>query len=115
TTYFPEVGCSVQRLRQPCGKKKLQICPEQYFAAQSEVDTIHCHPDSKRIIQSSVSEQSYPHKPCMSRVPLRLLIKVSGQRDGLGISIAGGRGSLPYIENDEVFYLPFCFPLFLIL
>ncbi|KAK3554687.1 hypothetical protein QTP70_032652 [Hemibagrus guttatus] len=105
TPHFSEVGRPVQRQKQPCGKKKLQICPEQYLPARPQRDTIlehKCHPDSKRIRQSAVSEQPYPHKSCLSRVPLRLLIKVSGQRDGLGISIAGGRGSLPYIENDEV-------------
>ncbi|RXN27317.1 leucine-rich repeat-containing 1 [Labeo rohita] len=30
-----------------------------------------------------------------------LQIKVNGQRGGLGICIAGGKGSLPYKENDE--------------
>ncbi|KAI5108569.1 leucine-rich repeat-containing protein 1 [Silurus meridionalis] len=34
-----------------------------------------------------------------------LLIKVSGLRDGLGISIAGGRGSLPFIQNDEGIFI----------
>ncbi|KAI3363131.1 hypothetical protein L3Q82_011784 [Scortum barcoo] len=38
----------------------------------------------------------------ISQVPLRLQIKVSGQRGSLGISIAGGKGSLPYKDHDEV-------------
>ncbi|AWP14114.1 putative leucine-rich repeat-containing protein 1 isoform 2 [Scophthalmus maximus] len=33
--------------------------------------------------------------------PEELKIKVSGQRGSLGISIAGGKGSLPYREHDE--------------
>lgn len=41
-----------------------------------------------------------------SRLRLRenfqLQIKVSGQRGSLGLSIAGGKGSLPYKNRDEV-------------
>ncbi|XP_053730484.1 protein lap4 [Synchiropus splendidus] len=43
-----------------------------------------------------------PQEPLASKVPLRLQIKVSGQRGSLGISIAGGKGSLPYKDHDEV-------------
>lgn len=32
----------------------------------------------------------------------QLQIKVSGQRGSLGLSIAGGKGSLPYKNHDEV-------------
>lgn len=43
---------------------------------------------------------------CFSRLWLRtnfqLQIKVSGERGSLGLSIAGGKGSLPYKKHDEV-------------
>ncbi|XP_029376248.1 protein scribble homolog [Echeneis naucrates] len=42
---------------------------------------------------------------CISQVPLRLQIKVSGQRGSLGISIAGGKGSLPYKDHDEGIFI----------
>ncbi|KAB5582016.1 hypothetical protein PHYPO_G00182350 [Pangasianodon hypophthalmus] len=108
SAYSSEVGRTVQRLRQPCGNKKLPLCRAQYLATLPQGDRGQehkCYLDSKRINQSAVSEQSHPHKSFISRVPLRLLIKVSGQRDGLGISIAGGRGSLPYKENDEGIFI----------
>ena len=39
---------------------------------------------------------------------------VRHQGTGLGISIAGGRGSTPYKKSDEVFWLIFlCFMFFL--
>ncbi|CAJ1067514.1 leucine-rich repeat-containing protein 1 isoform X1 [Xyrichtys novacula] len=37
--------------------------------------------------------------------PKELQIKVSGQRGSLGFSIAGGRGSLPYKDNDEGIFI----------
>ncbi|XP_078144737.1 uncharacterized protein LOC144542349 [Centroberyx gerrardi] len=37
--------------------------------------------------------------------PQELQIKVSGQRGSLGISIAGGKGSLPYKEHDEGIFI----------
>ncbi|XP_077352243.1 uncharacterized protein LOC144001630 [Festucalex cinctus] len=46
-----------------------------------------------------------PHELITSQVPLGLQIKVSGQRDGLGISIAGGKGSLPYKDHDEGIFI----------
>ncbi|XP_077438603.1 uncharacterized protein LOC144061745 [Vanacampus margaritifer] len=46
-----------------------------------------------------------PHELITSQVPLGLQIKVSGQRDGLGISIAGGKGSLPYKDYDEGIFI----------
>ncbi|XP_067277471.1 protein scribble homolog [Pseudorasbora parva] len=36
---------------------------------------------------------------------IKLQIKVNGQRGGLGICIAGGKGSLPYKENDEGIFI----------
>ncbi|KAM8851494.1 uncharacterized protein ACB058_010706 [Synchiropus picturatus] len=46
-----------------------------------------------------------PQESLASKVPLRLQIKVSGQRGSLGISIAGGRGSLPYKDHDEGIFI----------
>ncbi|XP_027133160.1 protein scribble homolog isoform X2 [Larimichthys crocea] len=50
---------------------------------------------------STVTEKTLPQESLISQVPLRLQIKVSGQRGSLGISIAGGKGSLPYKDHDE--------------
>ncbi|XP_044070284.1 uncharacterized protein LOC122884425 isoform X2 [Siniperca chuatsi] len=55
-----------------------------------------------RLKASLVTEKTLPQEPFISQVPLRLQIKVSGQRGSLGISIAGGKGSLPYKDHDEV-------------
>ncbi|XP_070772624.1 protein scribble homolog [Enoplosus armatus] len=52
---------------------------------------------------SLVTEKSLPQEPFISQVPLR--IKVSGQRGSLGISIAGGKGSLPYKDHDEGIFI----------
>ncbi|XP_029926350.1 protein scribble homolog isoform X2 [Myripristis murdjan] len=54
---------------------------------------------------SLVAEKTPPQESFISQVPLRLQIKVSGQRGSLGISIAGGRGSLPYKEHDEGIFI----------
>ncbi|XP_046728956.1 protein scribble homolog [Silurus meridionalis] len=80
-TFSSETGRTVQRLRQPCRNKKLQVCRAHYPAARPPGERGQEHPDPE------------------------LLIKVSGLRDGLGISIAGGRGSLPFIQNDEGIFI----------
>ncbi|XP_022617974.1 protein scribble homolog [Seriola dumerili] len=54
---------------------------------------------------SSVTEKTPPQESFISQVPLRLQIKVSGQRGSLGISIAGGKGSLPYKDHDEGIFI----------
>ncbi|KAM4729457.1 uncharacterized protein FYW61_010031 [Anableps anableps] len=54
---------------------------------------------------SPVSEKSLSSESSTSQVPLRLQIKVSGQSDRLGISIAGGKGSLPYKDQDEGIFI----------
>ncbi|KAM9726573.1 disks large homolog 2-like [Menidia menidia] len=54
---------------------------------------------------SGVSETTIPQELFISQVPLKLQIKVSGQRGSLGISIAGGRGSLPYKDHDEGIFI----------
>ncbi|XP_065815576.1 protein scribble homolog isoform X2 [Labrus bergylta] len=60
---------------------------------------------SLRSPSSSVAERTLPQEPFISQVPLRLQIKVSCQRGSLGFSIAGGRGSLPYKDNDEGIFI----------
>ncbi|XP_016310821.1 protein scribble homolog [Sinocyclocheilus anshuiensis] len=64
-----------------------------------------CHTSSERLSHLAVSERPCSHKSVVSHVPLRLQIKVNGQRGGLGICIAGGKGSLPYKENDEGIFI----------
>ncbi|XP_066552877.1 uncharacterized protein LOC136718969 [Amia ocellicauda] len=50
-------------------------------------------------------EKGPANKPLTSKVPLKLQIKVCSQRGSLGISIAGGKGSSPYKENDEGIFI----------
>ncbi|KAM4592214.1 uncharacterized protein PAE49_021692 [Odontesthes bonariensis] len=54
---------------------------------------------------SAVTEKILPQESFISQVPLKLQIKVSGQRGCLGISIAGGKGSLPYKDHDEGIFI----------
>ncbi|XP_058508136.1 protein scribble homolog [Solea solea] len=54
---------------------------------------------------SLASEKTPPHESFISQVLLRLQIKLSDQRDCLGISIAGGKGSLPYKDRDEGIFI----------
>ncbi|KAM8738320.1 uncharacterized protein AB9X84_020820 [Acanthopagrus schlegelii] len=54
---------------------------------------------------SPATEKTPPQESFVSQVPLRLQIKVSGQRGSLGISIAGGKGSLSYKEHDEGIFI----------
>ncbi|XP_014837338.1 PREDICTED: disks large homolog 1-like isoform X1 [Poecilia mexicana] len=54
---------------------------------------------------SPLSETSLPAESSTTQVPLRLQIKVSGQSGRLGISIAGGKGSLPYKDQDEGIFI----------
>ncbi|XP_068613200.1 protein scribble homolog, partial [Brachionichthys hirsutus] len=51
--------------------------------------------------KSLTTERPFPQEPVVSQVPLRLQIRVSGQRGSLGISIAGGKGSLPFKNHSE--------------
>ncbi|XP_049927786.1 inaD-like protein [Epinephelus moara] len=53
----------------------------------------------------SGTEKTPPQESFVSQVPLRLQIKVSGRRGSLGISIAGGKGSLPYKDHDEGIFI----------
>ncbi|XP_039640783.1 leucine-rich repeat-containing protein 1 isoform X2 [Perca fluviatilis] len=54
---------------------------------------------------SLVTERTLPQESFVSQVPLRLQIKVSSQSGSLGISIAGGKGSLPYKDHDEGIFI----------
>ncbi|XP_029305580.1 beta-2-syntrophin-like [Cottoperca gobio] len=53
----------------------------------------------------SVTEKTLPQESFAFQVPLRLQIKVSGQSGSLGISIAGGKGSMPYRDHDEGIFI----------
>ncbi|KAL1263481.1 hypothetical protein QQF64_006220 [Cirrhinus molitorella] len=88
--------------------RKLQRYKTQRLVTHLHRDTTHdpeCHTISEKLSQPAVSEPLCSYKPVVSHVPLRLQIKVNGQRGGLGICIAGGRGSLPYKENDEGIFI----------
>ncbi|XP_029691509.1 leucine-rich repeat-containing protein 1 [Takifugu rubripes] len=72
------------------------------------------HRDSGNVRISSITgppakpaatENNLPQESCVSQVPLRLQIKLSAQRGSLGLSIAGGKGSLPYKNHDEGIFI----------
>ncbi|XP_042624219.1 disks large homolog 4-like [Cyprinus carpio] len=88
--------------------KKLQRYRTQCLATHLHRDTTHDpegHTCSERLSHPAVSEHPCSHKSVVSHLPLRLQIKVNGQRGGLGICIAGGKGSFPYKENDEGIFI----------
>ncbi|XP_061602040.1 inaD-like protein [Cololabis saira] len=68
-----------------------------------------CHTENSSVTgcpkSSVVTRKSLPQDSLTSQVPLKLQIKVSGQRGGLGISIAGGKGSLPFKDHDEGIFI----------
>ncbi|XP_072533280.1 uncharacterized protein [Salminus brasiliensis] len=111
SSYFSETEGVVGRPQQTRGgnrqDRKLQRYRAQRLACHYQGDVRKCQPSSssERLSQSTLTEQPSSYKSFISQVPLRLLIKVSGQRGGLGISIAGGKGSLPYKENDEGIFI----------
>ncbi|XP_052469962.1 protein scribble homolog isoform X1 [Carassius gibelio] len=88
--------------------KKLQRYRTQRLGTHLHRDMTH-HPEyytsSERLSHPTESKRPCSHKSAISHVPLRLQIKVNGQRGGLGICIAGGKGSLPYKENDEGIFI----------
>ncbi|KAL3972151.1 splicing factor 4 [Sarotherodon galilaeus] len=65
-----------------------------------KIPSITVHQKSSVVTEKSLLQESF-----ISQVPLRLQIKVSGQRGSLGISIAGGKGSLPYKDHDEGIFI----------
>ncbi|XP_016332627.1 protein LAP2-like [Sinocyclocheilus anshuiensis] len=88
--------------------RKLQRYKTQRLVTHLHRDKAHdpeCHTSSERLSHPAVSERPCSQKSVVSHVPLRLQIKVNGQRGGLGICIAGGKGSLPYKENDEGIFI----------
>ncbi|KAM6915959.1 uncharacterized protein FYW49_009070 [Xenentodon cancila] len=68
-----------------------------------------CHIENPSVTgclkSSVVTKKTLPQDSFTSQVPLKLQIKVSGQRGSLGISIAGGKGSLPYKDHDEGIFI----------
>ncbi|XP_043090482.1 erbin [Puntigrus tetrazona] len=100
--------------------RKLQRYKTQRLVTHLHRDTAHdpeYHTSLERLSHPAVSERPFSQK--VSHVPLRfdswgnlgcflslqLQIKVNGQRGGLGICIAGGKGSLPYKANDEGIFI----------
>ncbi|XP_015218436.2 PDZ domain-containing protein 2 [Lepisosteus oculatus] len=63
-----------------------------------------CNAAAEKNGQGGFPERGPADKPT-SKVPLKLQIKVCSQRGSLGISIAGGKGSAPYYENDEGIFI----------
>ncbi|XP_041107618.1 erbin [Polyodon spathula] len=53
--------------------------------------------------QDGDAEKGQVNKP--AKVPLKLHIKVCGQKGSIGVSIAGGKGSSPYKENNEGIFI----------
>ncbi|XP_028982700.2 leucine-rich repeat-containing protein 1 [Betta splendens] len=62
-------------------------------------------PSASAMKPDVVTDKSPPQESLLSQVPLKLQVKVSGQRGTLGISIAGGKGSLPYKDHDEGIFI----------
>ncbi|CAM4725038.1 unnamed protein product [Leuciscus chuanchicus] len=88
--------------------RKLQRCKTKRLVTHLHRDTAHdpeCHTGSEKFGHLAVSDRPCLHQSLISQVPLRLQIKVNGQRGGMGICIAGGKGSLPYKENDEGIFI----------
>ncbi|XP_019903213.1 uncharacterized protein LOC105021404 [Esox lucius] len=60
---------------------------------------------SRKPVQTGAANRTSSHELTITQVPLRLQIKVCGLRGSLGISIAGGKGSLPYKHHDEGIFI----------
>ncbi|KAG1941546.1 protein scribble [Pimephales promelas] len=88
--------------------RKLQRCKTQRLVTHLPRDTANDpegHTGSEKFGHLALSDRPGLHQSLISQVPLRLQIKVNGQRGGMGICIAGGKGSLPYKENDEGIFI----------
>ncbi|KAL0964659.1 hypothetical protein UPYG_G00327170 [Umbra pygmaea] len=87
--------------------RKLQRCREQHArpSPQSPPHRTENPANSRKPVQAAATDRTASRDTLITQVPLRLQIKVCGQRGGVGISIAGGKGSLPYKEDDERAYL----------
>ncbi|GAA6213874.1 leucine-rich repeat-containing protein 1 isoform X1 [Lates japonicus] len=78
----------------------------QHHRALNAESGLHGEPVHNIKISSITGHlKSSPQDSLISQVPLRLQIKVCGQRSSLGISIAGGKGSLPYKDCDEGIFI----------
>ncbi|XP_063730496.1 protein scribble homolog [Eleginops maclovinus] len=83
----------------------------QHYRAPNAGSSHHGDPSTDLMISSitgkcsSVTETALPQESFASEASLRLQIKVSGQSGGLGISIAGGIGSMPYQDQDEGIFI----------
>ncbi|CAB1312912.1 unnamed protein product, partial [Coregonus sp. 'balchen'] len=87
--------------------RKLQRCRAQQAgpSPQSPPHSTVNLDSSGKTVQAGAADRTSSHESVISKVPLRLQIKVCGQRGSLGISIAGGKGSLPYKEHDEGIFI----------
>ncbi|XP_077469752.1 uncharacterized protein LOC144084845 [Stigmatopora argus] len=85
------------RTFQPPGFSDIAYDYHGDHAHGSKIPSVRRH--LKPVLSSTTSES------LTSQVQLTLQVKVSGQRDGLGISIAGGKGSLPYKDQDEGIFI----------
>ncbi|XP_048125132.1 tyrosine-protein phosphatase non-receptor type 13 [Alosa alosa] len=106
TGHFSEAKASGRGLRHHRGElhqdsRKLPRCRAMMSALCHHGDVAPEPPEGSAL----VPEKTVFNKSFISQVPLRLQIKVSGQRGSLGISIAGGKGSLPYKEQDEGIFI----------
>ncbi|KAJ8248091.1 hypothetical protein GJAV_G00238210 [Gymnothorax javanicus] len=86
---------NVRDLREARRLQKLRAPPGQALHSPE------CPGISERRGQHEAMQRTAMHNSLTSQLPLKLQVKIYGQRGGLGISIAGGRGSLPYKEHDE--------------
>ncbi|XP_075933429.1 uncharacterized protein LOC142933183 [Anarhichas minor] len=108
---LPESDASPRRFRHQRGENK-EGRKLQHHRALNAGTGLHGDPATNVKISPTtghlkhlVTERTPPQESFVSHVPLRLQIKVSGQSGSLGISIAGGRGSLPYNNHDEGIYI----------
>nr|XP_055025622.1 protein scribble homolog [Misgurnus anguillicaudatus] len=100
-TVFEGGRCRPKQWRENDHIRKLQRYRSHRLVTNLHRDTAR---DPECFI-GSIIQRPYPHKPLTSQVPLRFQIKVNGQSGGLGICIAGGKGSVPYQENDEGIFI----------
>ncbi|XP_024916559.1 disks large homolog 3-like isoform X3 [Cynoglossus semilaevis] len=84
----------------------------QYPGALHAGPCLHGDPDHNKKpsfltehLTSPATEKPLHHAPFISHQLLKLQIRVSGQKASLGISIAGGKGSLPYKDHDEGIFI----------
>ncbi|XP_067421628.1 uncharacterized protein [Emydura macquarii macquarii] len=79
---------------------KLKPFPEANNKPQSSASTAGSFPTESNRFPEETKEQ-VPRAADVTQPPLKITITVCSQMGTLGISIAGGKGSSPYKENDE--------------